>query len=58
LTDFTTTTEAFVAANHWSSTEINAINAWTLDLTGGNQGSFGGKTNTLNRVRAFRKLAL
>jgi len=60
LTDFTTTTEAFVADNHWSSTEALASNAWFLGLNNGIQNSFsvsGSKTNDF-RVRAFRKLAL
>jgi hypothetical protein len=48
--------QAFVADNHWSSTEGTANGAWRLNL--GN----GGQVNTLKtgnyRVRAFRKLAL
>jgi hypothetical protein len=55
LTAFNTSTEAFVAANHWSSTELNA-NGWLLNFNDGTQ-FFLGKT-VLNRVRAFRKLAL
>jgi hypothetical protein len=58
LTDFTTTTEAFVAVNHWSSTEFNALGAWGLNLLDGIQISLSSKTNTSRRVRAFRKLAL
>jgi hypothetical protein len=57
LTDFTTTTEAFVAGTHWSSTENLATNAWTLTLINGNQTS-NFKAFTGRRVRAFRKLAL
>jgi hypothetical protein len=58
VTAFNTTTEAFVAANHWSSTEFSASNAWALNLTNGNQSDGGFKTLTSRRVRAFRKLAL
>jgi hypothetical protein len=57
LTDFTTTTEAFVADGHWSSTEVNALNAWAFNLSSGGQGTIT-KTFTGRRVRAFRKLAL
>jgi hypothetical protein len=57
LTDFTTTTEAFVADGHWSSTEVNASGAWGLNLISSSQASIG-KTITTRRVRAFRKLAL
>jgi hypothetical protein len=56
VTAFNTSTEAFVAGNHWSSTEANALNAWLLNLSSGFQAN-GNKTLT-NRVRAFRKLAL
>jgi hypothetical protein len=58
VTAFNTTTEAFVADGHWSSTEGSANDAWVLVLTSGVQGNFGGKTFTNRRVRAFRKLAL
>jgi hypothetical protein len=51
-----TQSEAFVADNHWSSTEASAGNAWGLVLSSGFQNDFN-KTNA-NRVRAFRKLAL
>ena len=57
LTDFTTTTEAFVADNHWSSTEAGANLAWLLFLNLGIQNILS-KTSTGRRVRAFRKLAL
>jgi len=56
LTAFNTTSQAFVAVGHWSSTEPNAGVGWVLDL--GNGFQFNAlKTNTY-RVRAFRKLAL
>ena len=57
LTDFTTTTEAFVADGHWSSTETNAGSAWDLYLLNGGQDAFN-KTTVFSLVRAFRKLAL
>jgi hypothetical protein len=56
LTAFNTTSQAFVADGHWSSTETNANGSWLLGFSNGFQG-FNGKTNG-NRVRAFRKLAL
>ena len=57
LTDFTTTTEAFVGVAHWSSTENSASVAWLLTLSLGNQTSLS-KTDPNRLVRAFRKLAL
>ena len=56
VTAFNTSTEAFVADLHWSSTEINANSAWRLFLGNGNQLS--GNVAGPVRVRAFRKLAL
>jgi hypothetical protein len=56
LTAFNTSTEAFVADFHWSSTEAGATNGWVLVFNFGAQGIFT-KTNGY-RVRAFRKLAL
>jgi hypothetical protein len=56
LTAFNTTAEAFVADNHWSSSELNAANGWrVLFNTGGQLTS--NKTTSL-RVRAFRRIAL
>jgi hypothetical protein len=50
--------QAFVAGNHWSSTEGVASNAWALDLNNGGQ-STSGFSKTINiRVRAFRRIAL
>jgi hypothetical protein len=49
--------QAFVADRHWSSTELNAANAWSLVLSNGVQTSGTTKTGT-NRVRAFRRIAL
>jgi hypothetical protein len=57
VTAFNTSTEAFVADNHWSSTESNATTAWNLNLNSGGQFN-PTKTTTNRRVRAFRKLAL
>ena len=48
--------EAFVAANHWSSTEDGSDFAWRLYFITGSQSGF--FKNTTNPVRAFRKLAL
>ena len=56
LTAFNTSTEAFVADNHWSSTEVNATLGWFFSLNSGNQGS-NAKTSSY-RVRAFRRIAL
>ncbi len=49
--------EAFVADYHWSSTEDSSTGAWLLIFDYGRQG-LDTKTNTVFRVRAFRKLAL
>ena len=48
--------EAFVAGDHWSSTENSATNAWGLFFGYGFQFNF--SKNGFSRVRAFRKLAL
>jgi hypothetical protein len=56
VTAFNTTTEAFVADNHWLSTESSASNAWVLNLSNGIQGVIT-KANS-RRVRAFRRIAL
>ena len=47
--------EAFAAGRHWSSTEDSSAGAWRLDLNSGIQGIL--TKSTVNRVRAFRKLA-
>jgi hypothetical protein len=52
-----TQAEAFVAGLHWSSAEANALNAWGLNYTTGNQSGFS-KGVTGRRVRAFRRIAL
>jgi hypothetical protein len=56
VTAFNTSTEAFVADFHLSSTEVNATSAWRLGLVTGIQN--GSIKTAVNRVRAFRKLAL
>lgn len=53
--------QAFVAANHWSSTEVSASNAWFLSFVNGVQDTEyydGLSKNTSLYVRAFRKFAL
>jgi hypothetical protein len=48
--------QAFVASDHWSSTEASATNSWDLVFNTGSNISFS-KTTTM-RVRAFRRIAL
>jgi hypothetical protein len=57
VTAFNTSTEAFVADFHWSSTENVAVNAWRLGFSTGGQAGLA-KTSTNSRVRAFRRIAL
>jgi hypothetical protein len=56
LTAFNTSTEAFVAVGHWSSTENDATDGWVLNFNDGLQINF--IKTSFRRVRAFRKLAL
>jgi hypothetical protein len=56
VTAFNTSTEAFVAGVHWSSTEDGALNAWRLSLFSGIQTSV--NKTVSDRVRAFRRIAL
>jgi hypothetical protein len=59
LTVFTSAAQqAFVADNHWSSTEVITISTSSeaVSFSSGNQ--FGGGKTAALRVRAFRKLAL
>jgi hypothetical protein len=59
LTAFNTTAEAFVANNHWSSTELSATNGLFLNFFDGFPGTNFNKTVTTNiRTRAFRRIAL
>jgi hypothetical protein len=62
LTAFNTTAEAFVAGNHWASTEFAGIpeRAWWVDFTSGFQ-TGPNKTQasaSFIRTRAFRRIAL
>jgi hypothetical protein len=58
ITAFNTSTEAFVADFHWSSTELTASFGWGLFFSNGFQSfNFILKTST-NRVRAFRRIPL
>jgi hypothetical protein len=57
LTAFNTSTEAFVAADHWSSTEIPTTNGWAFFFDNGLHFSSANKT-LATRVRAFRRIAL
>jgi hypothetical protein len=56
VTAFNTSTEAFAAGLHWSSTELDAVNSWRLTFVNGFQTS--PTKTTGNRVRAFRRIAL
>jgi hypothetical protein len=56
LTAFNTTAEAFVADNHWSSTQFSASNVWVFNFVNGSMATLS-KPSTL-RVRAFRRIAL
>lgn len=56
LTAFNTSTEAFLATTHRSSTESSASNAWDFVFSTGIQGT--DVKTTANRVRAFRRIAL
>jgi hypothetical protein len=57
LTTFNTSAEAFVAAEHWTSTEVATTTSWNTTLLNGNQRSDITKTG-VSRVRAFRRIAL
>jgi hypothetical protein len=56
VTAFSTSTEAFLSALHWSSTEGSSTGAWNDNFATGAQSS-NLKTN-FRRVRAFRRIAL
>jgi hypothetical protein len=56
LTAFNTTSQAFVADGHWSSTENSATNSWGLNFNNGNH--FNNLKTVNSRVRAFRRIAL
>lgn len=56
-TDFQTgNTEAFVAANYWSSTEVSSTNASIQDFINGSQSNVGKGNSTY--VRAVRRIAV
>ena len=57
LTAFNTTAEAFVASNHWSSSEVSASSGRIVNFIVGGQGNILTKTSN-NHVRAFRRIAL
>jgi len=56
LTAFNTNAEAFVASNHWSSSEGSASFGWLVNFSSGRQTT--GSKPTGYRVRAFRRIAL
>jgi hypothetical protein len=58
LAAFNTSAEAFVAANHWSSGEINAANGWTFTFLNGTHANPGTTKTAAGRLRAFRRIAL
>jgi hypothetical protein len=58
LTAFNTSTESFIAANHWASTEAGPSNGFFTQFINGFADSGGtGKSGTFC-VRAFRRIAL
>jgi hypothetical protein len=57
LTAFNTSSEAFVADFHWTSTETNATTAWNFNFGTGQQFN-SNKLGSLSFVRAFRRIAL
>jgi hypothetical protein len=62
LTAFNTTSEAFAANNHWSSTEASVNGAWRLSFSSGGQviasSATGPGKNNAAPVCAFRRIAL
>jgi hypothetical protein len=58
VTAFNTSTEAFVAADHWSSLEVLSTNGWPINFNNGIQSSGGINKTFALRVRAFRRIAL
>ena len=57
LTAFNTTSQGFVADEHWSSTEPSANGAFCFLFSNGNRFNYFNNTAGL-RVRAFRRIAL
>jgi hypothetical protein len=58
LTAFNTTSQAFTAVGHRSSTESASDLAWVFDFSSGGVSGTGTFKTTSTSVRAFRKLAL
>jgi hypothetical protein len=58
VTAFNTSTEAFVADNHWSSTETGGTTAFIFDFNNGFATNNALKTSAFRRIRAFRRIAL
>ena len=60
VTAFNTSTEAFLATEHNSSTENGSTSRWSLHFTSGENigAAFIGQKTTVLRVRAFRRIAL
>jgi len=58
LSDFNTSTQAFVAFGHWSSMEANATGAWRLDFASGLQPTSSILKSAAHRTRAFRRIAI
>jgi hypothetical protein len=60
LINFNTTSQGFASNYHWSSTQISAATAWSVDFNVGEQSntSFIVKSQDFLRVRAFRRIAL
>jgi hypothetical protein len=50
--------QAFVGQNHWSSTEVNAADAYGPDFGNGAQGDSAKTFDFRDRTRAFRRIAL
>lgn len=58
LIAFNTTSEAFVAGNHWSSSEASATVGWNFAFSSGVQNGVNAVKAGENYVRAFRRIAI
>jgi len=56
LSVFNSSAEAFIAGDHWMSTEVSALEAWGMTFNNGSQFNYS-KASPI-RVRAFRRIAL
>jgi hypothetical protein len=56
LSVFNSSAEAFIAGDHWMSTEVSALEAWGMTFNTGSQFNYS-KASPI-RVRAFRRIAL